>query len=229
MRNQSVNPIAIVLCGSGYRDGSEIGESVAVLWALSVFKTPFLCFAPDAPQTDVVNCLTQGVMKESRNMLIESARIARGQIKRLETLDPKSFSGIILPGGFGAAKNLCTFAEEGAAGTVNAVLHRILNQFFDAGKPIGAICIAPVIIGLALRRHPLELSVGRESDASRAIEKMGHRHVETRVEECHIDAPHSIVTTPAYMYDNADLGELFEGVRRLVGAVIELGQRRPEK
>lgn len=213
---------AVILCGSGFKDGSEIAESVAVLWALSLAKVTWQCFAPEAPQHHVVNCLTGTEMAESRNQLVEAARIARGHVKPLKELKASDFSGIILPGGFGAAKNLCDFAFKGVHGSVIPELQSALSDFREAQKPIGAVCIAPVLVALALKGHALELTLGRECDASRAIEALGHRHVVTRVTECHVDRKSRIVSTPAYMYDEARLDELFEGVRQLVSAVVEL-------
>lgn len=217
-----MKPFAVILCGSGFRDGSEIRESVALLWALSSFNVEHSCFALDAPQHDVINSLTGEAMAEKRNQLIESARIARAAVAPLDRLDPEHFSGLFLPGGFGAAKNLSNFAFKGAQGTVVPRVKTAIETFFNARKPIGAICIAPAIVGLALVGKGLELSVGKLCDASRAIEAMGHRHIETLVNECHIDSKNQIVTTPAYMYDTAKLSELFEGIRKLAGAVIEL-------
>ena|SRR3989338_1341794 len=217
-----MKPFAVILCGSGFRDGSEIRESVALLWALSTFNVAHRCFALDAPQHDVINSLTGETMAERRNQLIESARIARAAVSPLERLDPDHFSGLLFPGGFGAAKNLSDFAFKGAQGTVVPRVKTAVEAFFCARKPIGAICIAPAIVGLALAGKGLELSVGKLCDASRAIEAMGHRHIETLVSQCHIDSKNRIVTTPAYMYDDANLSELFEGIRKLVGAVMEL-------
>lgn len=217
---------AIILCGSGYRDGSEIRESVACLWALSTFGVDHQCFAPDAPQSDVINCLTNETMLEVRNQLVESARIARGRVKPLNELRVSAFSGLLMPGGFGAAKNLCNFANNGAEGEVIPELQAIITEFWSAKKPIGAICIAPAIVGLALKGKGLELSVGRTGSASVEIEKMGHRHIETKANECHVDIKNLVVTTPAYMIDDAEISDLFEGVRQCVRSVIEMSPSR---
>jgi enhancing lycopene biosynthesis protein 2 len=215
--------IAVVLCGSGYKDGSEIRESVATLWALSTLGTQAQCFAPNDFQTDVVNCLTgETVPSEKRNQLVEAARIARGQIKALSELHAKDFDGIILPGGFGAAKNLCSFAFKGSEGAVRADLNIVLQNFYTAQKPIGAICIAPALVALAFRGKGFELTLGEEGEASSEIEKLGHRHIVKRANECHVDSNHKIVTTPAYMYDNAPLHEIFTGIQKLVQEVVSL-------
>lgn len=215
--------IAVVLCGSGYRDGSEIRESVGVLWALSRQGAQIQCFAPDAPQTDVINCLTnQVVHEESRNMLVEAARIARGQVLPLNQLDSRAWNGVMLPGGFGAAKNLCSFATQGSKGKVRPELQKVLSGFFAARKPIGAVCIAPAILALAFPNEGLELTVGAPSETAQEIEKLGHRHIPRAAHEFHVDETHRIVTTPAYMQDDAPLHRIFEGIDSMVAAVLRM-------
>lgn len=215
--------IAVILCGSGYKDGSEIRESVGVLWALSQHSVSSTCFAPDAPQADVINCLTGEPMKsESRNMRVEAARIARGEVLPLEELDPDDFDAVILPGGFGAAKNLCTFATHGSQGSVRKELKDALRKLHGAGKPIGAVCIAPAILALSFPDQKLELTLGAQGEAAQEIEKLGHRHIETQPNEAHVDRTHKVVTTPAYMYDQAPLHEIFTGIQKLVNEVITL-------
>lgn len=216
--------IAVILCGSGYRDGSEIRESVGVLWALSQFPVSVQCFAPDGNQRDVINCLTnEPMVNEKRNMLVEAARIARGKVLPLNqlTVEASQYDGIILPGGFGAAKNLCDFAFQGSKGNVQPDLKKILESFHSNRKPIGAVCIAPAILALAFTGQGFELSVGEACEASREIETLGHKHVVTRPDECHFDSRNNVATTPAYMYDGAPLHEIFEGIRKLVAQVVQ--------
>lgn len=215
--------IAVILCGSGYKDGSEIREAVGVLWALSQEPGLVQCFAPDAPQHDVVNGLTGEVVAgETRNMLVESARIARGDVLPLSALAARDYDAVILPGGFGAAKNLCTFAREGSNGSVLPALKGALEAFHAAGKPIGAVCIAPAILALAFKGAGLELTVGAPGQAAREIEKLGHRHEACAPSEAHVDAKNRVVSTPAYMYDDAPLHEIFTGIRLLTQAVVQL-------
>jgi len=214
--------VAVVLCGSGFKDGSEIRESVAALWALSQQPVKVQCFAPDGPQADVVNCLTGEPTRESRNMLVEAARIARGKVLPLEQLNTKEFSAIILPGGFGVAKNLCDFASKGHKGSVLPLLQTKLQEFHAAHKPIGAICIAPALLALAFEGNGFELTVGPSSEASQEIEKLGHKHIVKKADECHLDLVHRIVTTPAYMIDDAELHLVFSGVHKLVNEVVHL-------
>jgi enhancing lycopene biosynthesis protein 2 len=209
--------VAVLLCGSGFKDGSEIRESVAVLWALSTEKASAHCFALDEPQADVVNCLSgQAVPGEKRNQLVEAARIARGEVSALTNLKAKDFDALVVPGGFGAAKNLCTFASEGSRGKVNSEVKRVLEEFHSAGKAIGAVCIAPAVLALAFRGKNLELTVGAKSEAAGEIEKLGHMHIEKKVSEWHTDRKNRIISTPAYMYSNAELNALFTGVHGLV-------------
>jgi len=216
--------IAVVLCGSGYKDGSEIRESVGVLWALSQHPVAVQCFAPDAPQHDVVNCLSGRVAEgEKRNMLVEAARIARGQVLPLDQLAKTTgnYDGIFLPGGFGVAKNLCSFAFNGHKGTVRPELQKILDLMFQAGKPIGAVCIAPALIALAFKGKGLELTLGSAGDAAKELEKLGHRHIVCKANEYHLDPRHRVASTPAYMIDAAPLNEIFEGIQKMVAAVLQ--------
>ncbi len=213
--------VAVILCGSGFKDGSEIRESVGVLWALSALKAQVEIFAPDAPQVDVVNCLTlQPVPGERRNMLIEAARIARGQIKDVKELRSADFSALVIPGGFGVAKNLCTFASQGSQGEVRPEIKALIKDFHKSGKAIGAICIAPALVALALKGEGLELTLGAAGEAAQEIEKLGHKHFVTKANECHVDKKHKIVTSPAYMHDSAPLDEIFDGIRKAMTAVL---------
>lgn len=215
--------VAVVLCGSGYKDGSEIREAVAVLWALSQEKVEVQCFAPNAPQVDVINCLTgEPVKGESRNMLIESARIARGEVKSLAELEPRAFDALLIPGGFGAAKNLCDFAFKGAGGKVMPELEKKIIEFHQFGKPIGAVCIAPAIVALSLRGKKVSLTVGDKSETAQELEKLGHRLISTSVTDCFVDKEHKIVTTGAYMFGGAALHDIFTGVQKCVQEVIRL-------
>lgn len=215
--------VAVVLCGSGFKDGSEIRESVGVLWALSQLPVDVHCYAPDALQADVVNCFTQTPMQgESRNMLVESARIARGQINPLSRLNPAEIHALIIPGGFGAAKNLCTFAKEGAKGTVLPDLLKIITTLHAFKKPIGAVCIAPTILALALPTKHLTLTLGAASETSQEIAKLGHEHIVCAPNDCVVDTKNKITTTPAYMYDDAPLFEIFEGIKKCVAKTLEM-------
>jgi enhancing lycopene biosynthesis protein 2 len=215
--------VAVLLCGSGYRDGSEIRESVAALWALDKHGAEVSMFAPDGEAYDVVNCLTgQTVPGEKRQMRVEAARIARGQVESISKLKPSDFDALVIPGGFGVAKNFCDFALKGSAGSVRPDVQKVIEQFHSERKPIGAICIAPALVGLTLKNTPLTLTLGQASEAVDEIRKLGHQ-VELRPSsEWVVDEKNRLVTTPAYMDDQAPIAEVFTGIEGLVQKVLAL-------
>ncbi|KAL8598333.1 Glutamine amidotransferase-like class 1 domain-containing protein 3, mitochondrial [Nucella lapillus] len=211
--------VAVVLSGCGVYDGSEIHEASATLVHLSRNKADVDIFAPDIEQMHVVNHIKGEPMEPNRNVLVESARIARGKIAALSALKASGFDAVIFPGGFGAAKNLSTFAVDGTAMKVNPEVERVLKEFHGAKKPIGLCCIAPV---LAAKVFPgCEVTVGSDPDTAGAIEAMDSTHVKKNVTECHVDSSNKIVTTPAFMCD-ADLYKIFDGVGLMVKQVLSL-------
>lgn len=220
-----MSKIAVVLSGCGYLDGTEINEAVAVLWALSAYKAEGVevhCFAPDEDQYHVIDHISGEEATERRNILRESARIARGKVEPLTSLSAHDFDAVIMPGGFGAAKNLSSFARDGSAGSVHEGLAEIIRDFHKQQKPIGAACIAPAVVALSLKQVSLNLTVGETSDASREIEKLGHTHHATALTGITYDEANRIVTTPAFMYDDALLCDLFEGASNMVSKVVAL-------
>jgi len=214
--------IAVILCGSGYKDGSEIRESVGVLWALSQEKAQVEMYALNEMQSDVVNCLTGEPVQEKRNQLVEAARIARGKVKPLTELKADAYQALILPGGFGAAKNLCTFASQGSQGKVNAVVSQVLHSFHSQKKPIGAVCIAPAILALAFPKAGFELTLGPECEDAQEVEKLRHKTFVCSAGQWHTDTGNKIVTSPAYMHDDAELRDVFSGIQGLVKEVLRL-------
>lgn len=214
--------VAVVLCGSGFKDGSEIRESVLSLLAIDEAGATFDCFAPDDWQHDVINCATGQGMDEKRNLLVEAARIARGNIRPVTELKAKNFDAILFPGGFGVAKNLCTFAFKGSAGSVRPDVEAVINDFYQSKKPIGAVCIAPALIALALKGKNLNLTLGAEGEAAGEVKKLGHRHTVCLPNEAVIDREHKIATTPAYMYDEAHLKDMRIGISKVVQAILEM-------
>jgi enhancing lycopene biosynthesis protein 2 len=215
--------IAVILSGCGYLDGAEIRESVATLWALSQHDVGVKIFAPDEPQLVVMNHYTGKATGETRNMLAEAARIARGKIEPLSQLPDHDYDALIMPGGFGVAKNLCTFATEGARGKIlYKELQNDISSMHSHGKPIGAICISPALVGLVLKGKKLELTLGADTNEAEEMRKLGHTHFVTKPSEIHIDKKNKIVTTPAYMYDDAPINEVFEGIKKLVDEVIAM-------
>lgn len=215
--------VAVVLSGCGVFDGSEIHEAVSVLVHLSRLGARAACFAPDVESAEVDH-LTQRATGQKRNVLRESARIARGEIKALRELKAEAFDAVVFPGGFGAAKNLCDFAEKGAACSVHPEVTRVVESFHREGKPIALCCIAPVIAAKVLGRASggmgCAVTVGRDKGVGDAIRAMGSTSVEHDVTAAHVDEENNIITTPAYMCD-APIHEVYEGIGRMIERTLE--------
>jgi enhancing lycopene biosynthesis protein 2 len=214
--------VGVVLSGCGVFDGAEIHESVLTLLALDRAGAQVHFFAPDKPQMHVINHLTGEESSESRNVLVESARIARGNIKPLSQADAGELDALIVPGGFGAAKNLSSFATQGAECSVDAELQRLVQQMHQAGKPLGFICIAPALLTKLLGVHT-RLTIGNDPDTAEAIDAMGGEHVVCPVDDIVVDLDQKVVTTPAYMLANS-IGEAAQGIEKLVARVLELAE-----
>jgi enhancing lycopene biosynthesis protein 2 len=215
--------VAVILSGAGVFDGSEIHEAVLTLLALDRAGAQVQCFAPNT-EAKVVNHLTKQESGEMRNVLAESARIARGQISDIAKANPNEFDAVVLPGGFGAAKNLCNYASKGAACEVEPNLRKFLTAMNRAGKPIGAICIAPVILAKALGMNGSpRLTIGTEPETANNLETMGAEHISCPVDDVVVDAEQKIVTTPAYMLAQR-IGEAAIGINKLVHEVLKLAQ-----
>lgn len=212
--------VAVVLAGCGVYDGSEIHEAVLTLLALENEGATYQCFAPNIPQMHVVNHLTGEVMNESRNVLVEAARIARGNIKDLKEADVKDFDALVVPGGFGAAKNLCDFAVKGADMTVLPDLLKFAQAMREAGKPVGLICIAPAM-SARIFGAGVECTIGNDAETAAAITAMGGTHVNCPVEKAVIDKRNKLVTTPAYMLAGK-VSEAAAGINACVRDVLGL-------
>jgi len=210
---------AVILSGCGNKDGAEIHESVMTLWAIHKHGAEFQCFAPDIPQHHVLNFITNQEMDETRNVLIESARIARGNIKDLKEYKAADFDGLIMPGGLGAAKNLSTFAFDGPHCFVNEDVERAVRETAAQSKPIGALCIAPAIIAKIL--GDVTVTIGEDVATEAALAQMGASHSKTGHGEICIDLEKKIVTTPCYMLD-ARVDQIGEGAENLVKAILEM-------
>ncbi len=213
--------IGVLLSGCGLYDGSEIHEAVLTLLALDRAGAEIVCMAPDMDQYHVINHVTQEVMEERRNVFVESARIARGEITDLKGVRAGDLDGLIIPGGFGAAKNLSDFAVKGPEATVHPEVERILDEMVSAGKPVGAICIAPATLTKALADRRPEVTIGDDKATASAIEAMGGRHKTCPVDGIHVDAAHKIVTTPAYML-GPGIKDVAIGIGKLVAKVLEM-------
>ena len=213
--------IGVVLSGCGVRDGSEIHEAVLTLLAIDQAGAEAICMAPDTELAEV-NHLTMETTGATRNVLMESARIARGNIKNINTVTVNDLDALVFPGGFGAALNLCDFARKGAAGSVNPEVARLVREVHAAKKPIGAICIAPALIAAILGKESgLTVTIGNDAVTAAEIEKTGAKHQNCPVTEFVTDKENRIVTSPAYMLGQR-ISEVAEGIGKCVKAVIEM-------
>ncbi len=190
---------AVVLSGCGVYDGAEIHESTMTMLSILEQGGQYQCFAPDIPQYHVINHLNGEVMDESRNVLVESARIARGDIKPLKEFKAEDYDALIFPGGFGAAKNLSTVAFDGADAKVNPDVERVIKDMLNLHKPIGALCIAPAVVAKVIQG--VEVTIGNDPDTADAIKKMGSKHVVTTHGQVVHDHKYNVFTTPCYMLD----------------------------
>nr|XP_060625426.1 glutamine amidotransferase-like class 1 domain-containing protein 3, mitochondrial [Anolis sagrei ordinatus] len=220
--------VALVLAGCGVFDGSEIHEASAALVHLSRAGAEVKIFAPNIEQMHVIDHLKGCPSEEKRNVLVESARLARGNIQDLAELKVGEFDAVIFPGGFGVAKNLCSWAVKGKDCSVNELVKSTLEAFHSAKKPIGLCCISPV---LAAKIFPgCEVTVGHskdtdgrfpDADTAAAIEELGCKHISKDVHEAHVDSANKIVTTCAFMC-KAPLHEIFDGIGAMVSEVLKL-------
>ncbi|MDE2027734.1 MAG: isoprenoid biosynthesis glyoxalase ElbB [Candidatus Omnitrophica bacterium] len=210
---------AVILAGCGNKDGAEIHESVLTLLAIDRQGHQYQCFAPDVPQARVLNFLTNEEMKDKRNVLLEAARIARSKIKPLSEFNQKDFDILVMPGGNGVAYNLCTFAVDGDTMKILPQVAMSLRSMHEAGKPIGALCIAPVIIAKLFPKA--KVTFGKDEKINAMFRKSGTTAVNTDERGIVVDEAHKIVTTPCYMLD-ARVSALAEGIDKLVGKLVEM-------
>ena len=214
--------IGVILAGCGVYDGSEIHEAVLTLLAIDRAGATAVCLAPDVEQRQVVNHLTGKVAEgEARNVLVESARIARGNITDLKEIGSLGLDALILPGGYGAAKNLCDYAFKGREMVVEPAVADAVRSFRQAGRPLGFVCISPVIAAKLLGQEQVELTIGNDPATAADIEALGARHVERRVDEIAVSADGKVVTTPAYML-GPSIAAVARGIDALVARVVEL-------
>ncbi|MEH6822917.1 MAG: isoprenoid biosynthesis glyoxalase ElbB [Motiliproteus sp.] len=213
--------IAVILSGCGVFDGSEIYESVMTLYQIEQQGAKYHCLAPNIAQRHVVNHLTgEEAAGDSRNVLEEAARLARGEIKDLSLADPQDYDALIIPGGFGAAKNLSDFAVAGTDCEVNPQVLAFTRAMHQAGKPVGLICIAPTMAPRLFGQDVL-CTIGTDADTATAIEAMGGKHQSCSVRDVVIDPQRKLVTTPAYMLAGS-ISEAAEGITKLVTQVLRL-------
>lgn len=211
--------IAVVLAGNGVYDGSEIHEATITLLTIARNGAQYQCFAPDIDQAHVINHLTGKEMSETRNVLVEAARIARGNIKPLSAYNAKEFDALVFPGGFGVAKNLCNYAFKGTNCIVNRDVEKAIRSTVIEEKPIGALCISPVLIAKVL--VDVEVTIGNEKAASSAIETFGATHITKSHGEIVYDEKYKLVTTPCYMLD-ATIDQIADGVENVIKKILEI-------
>ncbi len=211
--------IAVILAGNGVFDGAEIHETTLTMYSIVKHGATYEIFAPNINQHHVINHITGKEMPEKRNVMVEAARIARGKINDLANFKASDFDALIFPGGFGVAKNLCSFAFDGADCTINPDVENAIKNMIELKKPIGALCIAPVLLARLLKG--VELTIGKENEKVQAIKTMGAKHVETTHEEVIIDKKYNTVTAPCYMLD-ASIGQIGDGANNVVKAILNL-------
>lgn len=214
--------VGVILSGCGVQDGSEIHEAVLTLLAIDRAGAEAVVMAPDVAQSDVVDHVTGKATGETRRVLAESARIARGDIRDVRTVKAADLDVVVLPGGYGAAKNLSTFAKDGADCTVDEGVAALLRGMHAAGKPIGALCVAPAILARVFgKEHSPELTIGRDTGTAAAIEAMGAQHFEAGRTDVVIDEANRIVTTPCYMLPTR-IRDVATGAEKAVQALLAL-------
>ncbi|MEW2834922.1 isoprenoid biosynthesis glyoxalase ElbB [Vibrio sp. JC34] len=212
--------VAVILSGSGVYDGSEIHEAVLALYAIEKAGATWHCFAPNIDQLHVINHLTGDEIDETRNVLIESARIARGNIDDVAKLNVDEYDALLLPGGFGAAKNLTDFAVSGAECSINTHVAQACRAFANAKKPAGYLCISPVIIPM-IYEQGVKGTVGNDEAVSIAFNQMGGEHTTCPVEDIVFDEKHLVLSTPAYMLAE-NISQAASGIEKLVSKLIKI-------
>jgi enhancing lycopene biosynthesis protein 2 len=214
--------IGIVLSGCGYLDGAEIHESVLTMLAVDKKGGEMVMISADIEQKHVVDHSTSSEVRgEKRHVMTESARIARGAVMSIANVNAGDLDALIFPGGFGVAKNLSDFAFEGTDMEVLPEVEKLIKEMNDAGKPVGFVCIAPVVAAKVLGDGKLKLTIGSDPSTAQAIEAMGGVHVNCDTVDCIVDSEHKVVSTPAYML-GPNITAVFEGISKLVDAVFGL-------
>ncbi len=215
--------VAVILSGCGYLDGAEVHEATCTLLYLDQNGAEMSFFAPEKVQRDVVNHNTSEAEVGNRNVLIESARITRGDVKPTQDLDVSKFDAIVFPGGFGAAKNLCSFAVDGPDCDIDPDIEKAIKQTVEGNKVIGAICISPVLIARALKDTGINptLTIGTDKGTMDALKALNANPKEAQVTEIVVDDANKIVSTPAYML-GPNIAKVAKGIEKLVKKVLEM-------
>lgn len=214
--------VGVLLSGCGVNDGAEIHESVLTMLALEEGGAEVRCLAPQMPQARVYDHFAQQVVPDARrDVLVEAARIARGKIEPVTAVLPDSLDAVILPGGFGAALNFSDFAAQGAGMSVDPEVAALLLGMHELRRPIGALCIAPVLLAKVFGGMGVRLTIGNDPATAEALAAMGARHVPCAVDEIVVDEHHLLVTSPAYMLGTS-IKDIFPGIRRLTAEILRL-------
>ena len=215
--------VGVLLSGCGVNDGAEIHESVITMLALDRAGAEMVLMAPNIDQMHVVNHYTGQEMDEYRNVLVESSRIARGNIKDMAEISANDMDALIIPGGFGVAKNLCDYAMAGPDCSINPDVYRLISELKLLNKPIGAICIAPAMMAKILGEldESANMTIGSDETTSKDIEAMGSIHIECQVSEMVVDEEKNLVTTPAYM-EAKTIKDAADGIEKLVKQVLSM-------
>ncbi len=214
---------AVILSGCGPKDGSEIHESVSALMAIGHYGGKYQIFAPDIVQKHVIDHITDKEMEQSRNVLIESARIARGNVLPLSKLEANDYDAVIFPGGFGAAKNLFTFAFDGLSFTILPAIKNIVLAFYNSNKAIGAMCISPILIAKILKDRNITITLGPNTPLCKEVEdKFGAIVKESSASDAVVDVKNKVVTTPCYMCNNATPIIILEGAMKMINGIEKL-------
>ena len=217
----SSKKVGVILAGCGFLDGAEIHEACCTLLALDNAGVAVVCMAPKAPQMHVVNHAA-GAPEEgaSRDVFAESARIARGELVDIASVQASDLDALIIPGGFGVAKNLCTFAVDCPQCSIHPDVEALIQAIHGAGKPTGFICIAPALAAKALGAHGVRLTIGNDPDTAAGLEQLGATHVVCAVDEIVVDEENRVVSTPAYML-GPSIGPVSRGIGKLVAKVLD--------
>ncbi len=216
--NAHMKKIAVILSGCGNRDGSEIHEATLSLLAISMQGCEYQCFAQDKCQTEVINHYTQQQEKESRSIIAEAGRIARGNIKPLNLINAADYDALWIPGGLGAAKNLCTYFYDGANMKVDAEVESAIIAFNKAKKPIVALCIAPVIVAKVLNA---KVTSGKDAGTAAKIEAMGGKNIVCNYDEISVDEEKRVICAPCYML-NASISDIWLGIEKAAKKLVEI-------
>ncbi len=212
--------VAILLSGCGFKDGTEVTESVSTLISVTKYNADYMTFSLNETHPSVDHETDEPLGE--KNLLEASSRISRGKIQNIDSLNESDFDAIILPGGYGVAKHFCDFATKGANCTVNKKIEEVIKSFFKTSKPIGAFCIAPTLISKVLGEYEPTVTIGNDPSTIEEIKKMGAHHVECTVTDFTTDRENKIISSPAYMYEEASPFEVYTGIDKAVKELVEM-------